>query len=68
MIVGRGGPQWVKITYTDRLHATERRKSDGSTPRWADIAGDFRYLLVRASWGHRSCLGYDGRCGEVSNG
>lgn len=45
---------------------TERVFSGGFSPRWADILGDIRYLLVRASGGHRSCLGYDGRRGEVN--
>src|SRR6266700_1644921 len=36
------------------------------SPQRADIAGDIRYLLVRASWGRRSCLGYEGRRGEVT--
>lgn len=48
-----------------RSTGTERVFSGGFSPRWADILGDIRYLLVRASGGHRSCLGYDGRRGEV---
>lgn len=49
-----------------RSTGTERVYSHGFRPRWADIAGDIRYLLVRASRGHRSCLGFEGRCGEVT--
>jgi hypothetical protein len=55
--------EWLSVGRDDMLlpvDGTERVFSRGFSPRRADILGDIRYLLVRASGGHRSCLGYDG--------